>query len=192
MRRRGTSATGMSSGSRVPSPEPECLRREGQRPFSSAPMSGPSSSPGTPEGEKALGVRLAIYAACGPATTLMLAAACRAGASAMEPATTLGSAVASHALLAGWWAGAFLGVMNLLPFRTSSGLITDGARILMAVLPISPGAESSDALKRALGAGAPAARLGHVSRVTSERCKERAPSPRHPSRRGSCSGPRCW
>jgi hypothetical protein len=97
---------------------------------------------GIPEGEKALGVRLAIYAACGPATTLMLAAACRAGASAMEPATTLGSAVASHALLAGWWAGAFLGVVNLLPFRTNCGLITDGARILMAVLPRSPGAEA--------------------------------------------------
>ncbi|OFX24231.1 MAG: hypothetical protein A2V77_01705 [Anaeromyxobacter sp. RBG_16_69_14] len=36
----------------------------------------------------------------------------------------------------------FLAFVNLLPFRTSSGLTTDGARILMTVLPISPGAEA--------------------------------------------------
>ncbi len=97
---------------------------------------------GVPEGEAVLGPRFAIYGACGPATTLAVATACRAGGAAMGPATTLGSAVASHALLAGWWVGVFLGIVNFLPFRTGSGLVSDGARVLMALLPRSPGAEA--------------------------------------------------
>ncbi len=97
---------------------------------------------GVPEGTEDLGLRLFVHAACGPATTLAVAAACRAGATAIAPAPTLGSAVGLHLLLAGWWVGIFLGILNLLPFRTRSGWLSDGAHMLTAVLPRSPGANA--------------------------------------------------
>lgn len=97
---------------------------------------------GVAVGDAAIGARAAFRIAGGPVTTLLAAAACRAGAAAAEPALTVASALAVDVLRAGWWAGAFLVAANLLPIRTSAGLVTDGARLLAAVLPTSPGAKA--------------------------------------------------
>ncbi len=97
---------------------------------------------GVPQGTEDLGPRLFVHAAGGPATTLAFAAAFRAGATAMAAPSTPGVAVLLHLLLAGWWVGIGLGVLNVVPFRTRGGALTDGALMLMAVLPKSPGAKT--------------------------------------------------
>lgn len=97
---------------------------------------------GVPEGDDALGARFAIYAICGPITTLTLAATCRIGAAALEPASMVSSIATSHALLVGWWVGVFFGVLNVLPFRLRSGFVTDGGHLLSIVFSKSPAAKA--------------------------------------------------
>lgn len=75
-------------------------------------------------------LRLALHAAAGPASSLLLGAACRTGYAAMGDPTTAGGAVASHALLVGSWVGFYLGALNLIPFRLRSGFASDGAQLL--------------------------------------------------------------
>jgi len=74
----------------------------------------------------------------------------------------------SHALLAGWWAGAFLGVCEPAAIPHEQRAHHRWCTHSDDRAPHIAWGGSRDALKRALGAGAPAARLGHVSRVTSD------------------------
>jgi hypothetical protein len=83
-------------------------------------------------------LRLALHAAAGPASSLLLGAACRAGYAAIGDATTVGIAVTSHALLASSWVGFYLGVLNLIPFRLRSGFASDGAQLLAQLLSRAP------------------------------------------------------
>jgi hypothetical protein len=83
-------------------------------------------------------LRLALHAAAGPASSLLLGAACRAGYAAIGDATTVGIAVTSQALLASSWIGFYLGALNLIPFRLRSGFASDGAQLLAQLSSRAP------------------------------------------------------
>jgi hypothetical protein len=83
-------------------------------------------------------LRLALHALAGPASSLLLGAACRAGYAAIGDATSVGIAVMSHTLLVSSWVGFYLGVLNLIPFRLRSGFASDGAQLLAQLSSRAP------------------------------------------------------
>jgi len=87
------------------------------------------------ESDGALGFRLALCGAAGPAATLAFAAACRSGAVGLGSATTIAAAVFAELLWAGWWIGVVLGAVNLVPFRLASGVASDGTHIWASLFP---------------------------------------------------------
>lgn len=91
-----------------------------------------------PVDEERLGLRLALHAAAGPCATLGAALLCAAGSRAIGHPGTIGQALAENLLWAGFLAGTFLGVLNLVPFRTRSGLNSDGANLARTLRPERP------------------------------------------------------
>jgi hypothetical protein len=96
-----------------------------------------------PTDEVALPLRRAVHAAAGPAASLASALLCRLGAQAIGKPASASAAVAVQILGAGFLVGVFLFVVNLLPFRTRSGMATDGAILVRAFLRESPAAAAS-------------------------------------------------
>lgn len=91
---------------------------------------------GLPDRSGMLRVRTAAWAAAGPLTSLLVALACRAGA------TSLRSGPGSHGvpeqvLSIGGWMGLVLAVWNALPVRTAAGISTDGAIVAHSLAPLS-------------------------------------------------------
>jgi hypothetical protein len=89
-----------------------------------------------PDDSRMLRVRTAARAAAGPLTTLLVALAFRAAAAAVSSTPGLPD-VAGQALWIAWWMGLVLAVMNVVPFRTPSGFLNDGAIVAQSLAPMS-------------------------------------------------------
>jgi hypothetical protein len=91
-----------------------------------------------PIGDGALRLRHAVHRIAGPVSSLAAALACDVGLKRLQMPSGRGGTFVVDLLSAGFLVGAFGGVANLVPFRTKSGLETDGAGLLRALARETP------------------------------------------------------
>jgi hypothetical protein len=94
-----------------------------------------------PQGGAGLTKRWAVIAGAGPVVTLGVALACRFAGTTVER-SSVGLAMASDLLSVGWWVGVALAASNAVPFRLRSGVQSDGAIVMRAMLPGSAAREA--------------------------------------------------
>jgi hypothetical protein len=80
----------------------------------------------------------AVHALGGPTATLAGVLAAAAAPSLLPRPSGVGATLLDHLLVTAVWVGVFLELSSVVPFRTRSGLLTDGALIVRNLWPETP------------------------------------------------------